>query len=177
MIQSVIDSLCSHVSPARQPRSSLSEAEQLAELKVHSSSLMCQSRLSNLKETFRFPVQVLRHYSKSFLLTTLAIVSFLQCNRSIMATARSASSNGTMVVMNAWIDPANTERFLKLSESVSAEFRKHPENLFVAICVNPTDQGHIRIVHGWTKASERWYEARESLLSYKLEAELAGRLF
>jgi quinol monooxygenase YgiN len=65
---------------------------------------------------------------------------------------------GTIITLNAWIDPSNCEKYLKLFEPLAAELRKHPENLFTAICVNPTDPGHIRIVHGWTKASAWFFE-------------------
>jgi len=34
----------------------------------------------------------------------------------------------------------------------------NPENLFCAVAVNPTDAGHIRIVHGWKKNSAWWNE-------------------
>jgi quinol monooxygenase YgiN len=72
----------------------------------------------------------------------------------------SSCPDGTIIVMNAWIDPSNSEKYLKLCHPVTAEFRKHPENLFTSISVNPTDKGHIRIVHGWTKDSAWFFEVR-----------------
>lgn len=70
----------------------------------------------------------------------------------------SSSPDGTVITMNAWIDPSNSEKYLKLATPIVAEFRKHPENLYAAISVNPTDKGHIRIEHGWTKNSAWFFE-------------------
>jgi hypothetical protein len=75
-----------------------------------------------------------------------------------MAQIASTCEAGTIITLNAWVDPSNSEKYLKLFEPLAAELRKHPENLFTAICVNPTDPGHIRIVHGWTKASAWFFE-------------------
>jgi quinol monooxygenase YgiN len=74
-----------------------------------------------------------------------------------MTNTTSSCAAGIIVVMNAFIDPSNTEKYLKLTKPIAEEFRKHPENLFTAISVNPTDLGHVRIVHGWTKDST-WFQ-------------------
>jgi quinol monooxygenase YgiN len=83
-----------------------------------------------------------------------------------MATITSSCPAGTVIVMNSFIDPSNTEKYLELTKPVAAEFRKHPENLFTAVSVNPTDPGHIRIVHGWTKDSA-WFAEVISTLDFE----------
>jgi len=75
-----------------------------------------------------------------------------------MAYITSSCPAGTIIVMNSFIDPSNTEKYLELTKPVAEEFRKHPKNLFTAVSVNPTDPGHIRIVHGWTKDSAWFHE-------------------
>jgi hypothetical protein len=84
-----------------------------------------------------------------------------------MATITSSSKNGIVVVMNAFINPADTEKYLEATTPVMKEFGKHPNNLFVAVSVNPTDSGHIRIVHGWTKDSAWFHEVGVPRLRFR----------
>ena len=84
-----------------------------------------------------------------------------------MATISSSCEAGTVIVMNACIDPSNSEKFLQISKLITEEFRKHSENLFAAISVNPTDSGHVRIVHGWTKDSAWFTEVRIYTISFE----------
>jgi len=72
--------------------------------------------------------------------------------------AMSTCEAGTIITLEAFVDPSNSSEYLKLCQPVAAEFRKHPENLFSAISVDPTNAGHIKIVHGWTKPSAWWFE-------------------
>jgi len=70
----------------------------------------------------------------------------------------SSSSTGMVVTMNAFIDPSHKEEYLKAAEPVMKAILANLENLFCAVAVNPTDAGHIRIVHGWKKNSAWWNE-------------------
>jgi hypothetical protein len=62
--------------------------------------------------------------------------------------------------MNVFIDPSNKEKYLALTEPTAKQFRALPENLFTEVCTSPLDSGQVRIVHGWTKDSQWWNEAR-----------------
>jgi hypothetical protein len=74
----------------------------------------------------------------------------------------SSCPDGTVIRMDSWVSPSDSEKYLQLCRPIAAEFRKHPENLFAAISVNPTDKGHIRIVHGWTRDSAWFLEVCNS---------------
>ncbi|KAN0115034.1 hypothetical protein V8E51_004578 [Hyaloscypha variabilis] len=89
--------------------------------------------------------------------------------------ALSTSEAGTIITMETFVDPSNSAEYLKLCGPITAEFRKHPENLFAAICVDPTNAGHIKIVHGWTKPSAWWFETfvHEEGCINKFNAELS----
>lgn len=78
-------------------------------------------------------------------------------------TITSSCPDGIIVSMNAFIDPSNRGAFIKHASAVAKEFRKHENNLFTEISVNPTDAGHVRVVHGWTKDSE-WFHTVRILL-------------
>jgi len=58
--------------------------------------------------------------------------------------------------MNAFIAPADQAAYLEAMQPIMKAFRENPENLFAAASVNPTDAGHVRIVHGWKKDS-KWF--------------------
>lgn len=68
----------------------------------------------------------------------------------------SSSSNGMIVTMNSWVDPSNTQAYIKECQVVQKKFLDRPENLFCALSVNPKDASHVRIVHGWKEDSE-WF--------------------
>jgi quinol monooxygenase YgiN len=72
-----------------------------------------------------------------------------------MATTSSAST-GIVVTMNAFIAPADQAAYLEAAQPVIKAFRENPENLFVVVSVNPTDAGHVRIVHSW-KRDATWF--------------------
>jgi len=75
--------------------------------------------------------------------------------QSDIATISSAST-GMVVTMNAFIAPADQAAYLEAAQPVMKAFRENPENLFAAVSVNPTDAGHVRIVHGW-KRDSTWF--------------------
>jgi hypothetical protein len=68
----------------------------------------------------------------------------------------SSSPTGMVVTMNAFIAPADQAAYLEAVQPVMKAIRENSENLFVAVSVNPTDAGHVRIVHGWKKDS-KWF--------------------
>lgn len=68
----------------------------------------------------------------------------------------SSAPTGMVVTMNAFIAPADQAAYLEAVQPVMKAFRENPENLFVAVSVNPTDAGHVRIVHGW-KRDSMWF--------------------
>jgi hypothetical protein len=68
----------------------------------------------------------------------------------------SSSSTGMVITMNAFIDPSRQEEYLNALQPVYKAMIAHPENLFCAVTVNPTDAGHVRAVHGWKKNSA-WF--------------------
>jgi hypothetical protein len=76
----------------------------------------------------------------------------------------SSCPDGIVIIMDSWVSPSDSEKYLQLCRPVAAEFRKHPENLFASISVNPTDKGQIRIVHGWTRDSAWFLEVCISTL-------------
>jgi hypothetical protein len=69
-------------------------------------------------------------------------------------------ASGVVITMNAFIDPAKKDEYVKYARVVEKQFVASPENIFCAISVNPTNAGHIRIVHGWKKDSTWWVEVR-----------------
>jgi hypothetical protein len=73
----------------------------------------------------------------------------------------SSSPNGMVVTMNAFIDPADQAAYLEAVQPIMKVVRENPENLFVAASVNPTDAGHVRLVHGWKKDSKWFNEVRK----------------
>jgi hypothetical protein len=82
----------------------------------------------------------------------------------------SSCPDGTVIIMDSWVSPSESEKYLQLCRPITAEFRKHPENLFAAISVNPTDKGQIRITHGWTRDSAWFFDVCISTLE-----EMPGR--
>lgn len=68
----------------------------------------------------------------------------------------SSSVNGIVITMNAWVDPSNTQLYIKECQAVQKKFVDHPDNLFCALSVNPKDTSHVRIVHGW-KGDSEWF--------------------
>ena len=58
--------------------------------------------------------------------------------------------------MNAFIAPSDQAPYLEAAQPIIKAFRENPENSFVAVSVNPTDAGHVRMVHGWKKDSN-WF--------------------
>src|SRR5579871_4954754 len=70
----------------------------------------------------------------------------------------SSSPTGIVISMNAFINPSNQKEYLQAIEPVYKAFVTHPECLFCAVSVHPTDAGHIRVVHGWKKDSAWFHE-------------------
>jgi len=70
----------------------------------------------------------------------------------------SSSSTGMAITMNAFVAPADQAAYLEVVKPVMKAFRENPENLFVAVSINPTDAGHVRIVHGWKRDSQWFHE-------------------
>ena len=68
----------------------------------------------------------------------------------------STSQDGIVVTMNGWVDPSNAQTYIKDCQVVQKKFLEHPDNVFCVISVNPTDAGHVRIVHGW-KHDTAWF--------------------
>lgn len=68
----------------------------------------------------------------------------------------SSASAGMVVAMNAFVDPSNQAAFLEAARPVVKAMRENPENIFAVVSVNPTDAGHVRVVHGWKKDST-WF--------------------
>jgi hypothetical protein len=68
----------------------------------------------------------------------------------------SSAPTGMVVTMNAFVEPSNQAAYLEAVRPIMKAMRENPENLFVVVSVNPTDAGHIRIVHGWKKDS-KWF--------------------
>jgi hypothetical protein len=71
-------------------------------------------------------------------------------------TSISTSLTGMVVTMNAFIAPSDQAAYLEALQPVMKAVRESPENLFATVCVNPTDAGHVRAVHGWKKDS-KWF--------------------
>jgi len=61
--------------------------------------------------------------------------------------------DGTIFVMNVFIKSTMLDDFIKLVIPVVRKMREYHECLFCEVSVDPTDKGHVRIVHGWDKAS------------------------
>lgn len=68
----------------------------------------------------------------------------------------SSAPTGMVITMNAFIDPANQAAYLEAVRPIVKAVRENQENLFVAVSVDPTDAGRIRLVHGWKKDS-KWF--------------------
>src|SRR5690242_136968 len=68
----------------------------------------------------------------------------------------SKGPHGMIITMNAWVDPANVDAYMKLLKPVLVHMREKKECLFCDVSQNPQDPGHIRAVHGWTQNSD-WF--------------------
>lgn len=77
-------------------------------------------------------------------------------NRKLVPIAQfvtSSSPHGATAVMDVFIEPSKLDEYVKMVTPATREIRKFAENLFCEISVDPTDQGHIRVLHGWTRDS------------------------
>jgi len=72
----------------------------------------------------------------------------------------SSCPDGVVMTMDVYIDPSKLAAFVKIVTPAVHRIRKLPENLFCEVSVDPTDRGHIRVIHGWTTDSA-WF--RENL--------------
>jgi hypothetical protein len=77
-------------------------------------------------------------------------------NLSADVSILSSAPTGMVITMNAFIDPSNQSAYLETVRPILKAFLENPENIFAVVSVNPTDAGHVRIVHGWKKDST-WF--------------------
>lgn len=68
----------------------------------------------------------------------------------------SKSADGILMTMNLFIEPSKLDEYIKLVTPVVHKLRHYKECLFCEVSVHPTDRGHVRILHGWTKDST-WF--------------------
>ena len=69
----------------------------------------------------------------------------------------SKSPNGALFSMNVFIKPEMFDDYVKVVTPVVHKLRAFPECNCCEISVNPTDKGHIRIIHCWT-TDTAWFE-------------------
>ena len=81
---------------------------------------------------------------------------------SAVVSTLSSAPTGMVITMNAFIDPSNQAAYLETVQPILKAFRENPENIFAVVSVNPTDAGHVRIVHGWKKDSAWFGEVCEN---------------
>jgi len=65
----------------------------------------------------------------------------------------SSNADGVLVTMDLYIDATKLDEFVRIVIPAAREIRKLPENLFFEVSVDPTDRGHVRALHGWTRDS------------------------
>ncbi|KAI1610343.1 hypothetical protein EDD37DRAFT_603787 [Exophiala viscosa] len=68
----------------------------------------------------------------------------------------SKGPDGTLISMNVFVDPSKVDDFIKLITPTARKIREYKECLFCEVSVHPTDRGHLRVLHGWTKDSA-WF--------------------
>jgi quinol monooxygenase YgiN len=73
-------------------------------------------------------------------------------------TSISKGPHGVVIAFNVFVDPSNIEACIAAIRPVAQRFRAEPECLFCELSQNPNDNGHLRVLHGWTKGSEWWME-------------------
>jgi quinol monooxygenase YgiN len=82
----------------------------------------------------------------------------------------SDAPDGAIFVMNVFIKSTMLDDFIKLVIPVVRKMREYHECLFCEVSVDPTDKGHVRIVHGWDKASASTFFRDLSFLIFTFPA-------
>ncbi|OQV09796.1 hypothetical protein CLAIMM_13880 [Cladophialophora immunda] len=74
----------------------------------------------------------------------------------------STGPDGSLMVTDIYIFPDKLAEYVGLVTPVVRRMRAMPECLFCEIAQDPTDPGHIRIQHSWTRGTEWFVSACES---------------
>lgn len=83
--------------------------------------------------------------------------AYVEENRRAVPIGQFITSNspeGILMCMDIYIDGSKLDEYIRIVTPVVHKMREYSECLFCEISKNPSDQGHIRIQHGWTKTSD-----------------------
>jgi hypothetical protein len=75
--------------------------------------------------------------------------------------ATEMSHQGTMYIMDIWIDPKHVDDYIALVTPMARRLGQMPEARFGAVAANPKDKGHFRATSCWTQDAA-WYKAVSS---------------
>lgn len=75
-----------------------------------------------------------------------------------MSATGELQSSGVMIAINVFVEPSETDKYLALVSPIAKRFLAHPECNFCEFLQSEDNPGNLRIVLGWTKDKEWYYE-------------------